>query len=138
MRFWDSSALVPLCLDQPQSERARELYQQDPDLVVWWGSPIECASSFARLRRDGILDPNQEDVALSILAAVQDAWYEIQPGDALRAQAQRLLRLHPLRAADCLQLAAGLEWAGVPPTGEFVTFDQRLGAAARREGFRLA
>jgi predicted nucleic acid-binding protein len=124
-------------LDQPRTERARELHEQDPDLVVWWGSPVECASAFARLRRDGILDPDDEHLALSILAALQDAWYEIQPGDGLRTQALRLLRLHPLRAADSLQLAAGLEWAGVPPTGEFVTFDQRLGAAARREGFRL-
>lgn len=137
MRFWDSSALVPLCLDQPQTERARALYEQDSELVVWWGSPIECASALARLRRDGILNLDDEELALSILAALQDAWYEIQPGDALRAQATRLLRLHSLRAADSLQLAAGLEWAGVPPTGEFVTFDQRLAAAARREGFRL-
>lgn len=40
-----------------------------------------------------------------------------------------------LRAAESLQLAAGLEWAGVPPAGEFVTFDERLKAAARLEGF---
>lgn len=137
MRYWDSSALVPLCLEQPQTERARALLDEDPELVVWWGSPVECASAFARLRRDGILSAEDEEVALSVLAALRDAWYEIQPGEGLREQALRLLRLHPLRASDALQLAAGLEWAGVPPRGEFLTFDERLKAAARREGFSV-
>lgn len=137
MRFWDSSALIPLCLDQPQSERARSLYEEDAELLVWWGSPIECASAFARLRRDGILSAEDEEVALSMLAALRDAWYEIQSGDGLRGQALRLLRLHPLRTADSLQLAAGLQRGGIPPTGEVVTFDQRLKAAARREGFSI-
>ena len=80
---------------------------------MWWGSPIECAPALARLRPDGILNLDDEELALAILAALQDAWYEIQPGDASRAQATRLLRLHSLRSADSLQLAAGLEWAAV-------------------------
>jgi hypothetical protein len=46
-----------------------------------------------------------------------------------------VLRLHPLRAADATQLAAALEWGGSPPEGHFVSFDQRLNAAAQREGF---
>lgn len=135
MRFWDSSALVPLCLTQPMTERARAVFDEDPEMVAWWGSPVECASAFARLRKDRILSTEEEEAARSILTAIQDSWYEVQPGDTLRDQALRLLRLHPLRAADALQLAAGLEWAGVPPTGEFVTFDERLKAAARLEGF---
>lgn len=137
MRFWDSSALVPLCLTQPMTERARSLYDEDPEMVVWWGTPVECASSFARLRRNGILSTGDEEAARSILAVLQHAWYEVQPDDGVREQALRLLRLHPLRAADSLQLAAGLEWAGVPPTGEFLTFDERLKEAARLEGFTV-
>ncbi len=135
MRFWDSSALIPLCLSQPLTERARSLYDEDPEIVVWWGSPVECALAFAHLRREGIPISEAEEAARSILSVLRDAWYEVQPGDGLREQALRLLRLHPLRAADSLQLAAGLEWAGVPPAGEFVTFDERLKAAARLEGF---
>jgi hypothetical protein len=135
VRFWDASALVALCLDQPLSARARALYDEDPDLVVWWGSPVECASAFARLRRDGILSPQDEEAARAALALLGDAWFEIQPGEELRAHALRLLRLHALRAADALQLAAGLTWAGVPPSGELITFDERLKVAARLEGF---
>ncbi|HEX9582537.1 MAG TPA: type II toxin-antitoxin system VapC family toxin [Gemmatimonadales bacterium] len=137
MRFWDSTALVPLCLSQPLTDKARRLYEEDPELVVWWGSSIECASAFARSLRDRLLDPEAEAAARSFLGALSGAWYEILPGDGLREQAHRLLRLHPLRAGDSLQLAAALEWGGTPPTGDFVTFDDRLKAAARLEGFTV-
>jgi len=135
VRFWDSSALVPLCLEQPSTERARALYQQDSEIVVWWASPVECASAFARLRREDVLDDAGRASALGVLQALQGAWYEVVPGDALRAHALRLLRLHPLRSADALQLAAAIEWAGVPAGGDLVSFDERLKAAARLEGF---
>lgn len=137
MRFWDSSALVPLCLDQPRTEKSRQLHAEDPELVVWWGSSIECASAIARLHRDGYLSASDEAEARSLLGALAESWYEIQPGDAVREQANRVLRLHPLRAADALQLAAALEWAGSPPQGAFVSFDERLQAAAHREGFSI-
>ena len=135
MRFWDSSALVPLILQQPKTAQARELLSQDDELVVWWGSSIECASAIARLHRDGHLSAAAEREARSLLDALRKSWFEVQPGDAVREQTLRLLRVHPLRAGDALQLAAALEWAGAPPEGDFVTFDDRLREAAVREGF---
>ena len=135
MRFWDSSALVPLLLEQPRTARARALLAEDKELVVWWGSPIECASAISRLHCDGQLTSREEAQARALLTTLKASWFEVQPGDAVREQALRILRLHPLRAADALQLAAALEWAGSPPEGTFVSFDERLGAAAQREGF---
>lgn len=135
MRFWDSSALVPLVLKQPRSERARQLFEEDAEPVVWWGSALECASAIARLHRERHLTRKQEQEARALLDALRSSWFEVQPGDGVREQALRLLRLHPLRAADALQLAAALEWAGAPPAGAFVTFDDRLRDAAQREGF---
>lgn len=137
MRFWDASAVVPLCLEQPSSARATELLRDDPEAVVWWGTPVECASAFARLRRQALLTPSQEASALRLLTALERSWYEVLPGDRLRAQALRVLRLHPLRAADSLQLAAAIEWAGSPASGDLVTFDERLGEAGRLEGFEV-
>ncbi len=137
MRFWDSSALVPLCLDEPATVSARRLYDGDPDMAVWWASPVECGSAFARLRREGVLEEEQESAARSALEALSSFWHEVQPTVELRAQALRLLRVHALRASDALQLAASLAWAGTPPEGELITFDDRLGSAARREGFQV-
>ena len=137
MRFWDASALVPLILEQPRTARARELLGEDKELVVWWGSLVECASGIARLHRDGQLTAAEAARARSLLLAVKSSWFEVQPGDAVREQALRVLRVHPLRSADALQLAAALEWAGSPPEGSFISFDERLSAAAQREGFLI-
>ena len=50
----------------------------------------------------------------------------------------RFLRVHPLRAADALQLAAAFIAAERRPSSlEVVTLDDRLAAAARKEGFAL-
>jgi hypothetical protein len=52
--------------------------------------------------------------------------------------ALRLLRNHPLRAADALQLAAALIASEeTPQTLEFICLDDRLALAARREGFTV-
>jgi len=127
--------LVPLLLQQPQTKRVRHLLEEDDEVVVWWGSAVECASAIARLHRDGHLSAAAERDARSLLDVLRKSWFEVQPGDAVREQAMRLLRVHGLRAADALQLAAALEWAGAPPEGGFVTFDDRLLEAAQREGF---
>jgi predicted nucleic acid-binding protein len=134
VRFWDASALVLLCLEQPLSRRARRLLAEDRTVVAWWGSPIECWSAFARLRREGALGSEQEEAARQMLQTLQDSWVEISPGEEVRRHAGRLLRVHPLRSPDALQLAAALVWAGSPPSGDMVVFDQRLAAAARLEG----
>jgi hypothetical protein len=137
LRFWDSSAIVPLLLEQPSSTRARALLDEDPDVVAWWGSSVECASAVARLRREGQLDASDEAAALRILERLRRGWYEVLPGESLRALALRILRLHPLRSADALQLAAALEWSGTPASGVVVTFDDRLARSAELEGFQL-
>jgi predicted nucleic acid-binding protein len=136
VKFWDSSALVTLVLQQPRTSEARVLLEEDGDVAAWWGSAVECASAIARLHRDGHLGESAERDARALLDMLRRSWFEVQPGDAVREQALRLLRVHTLRAADALQLAAALEWAGAPPEGDFVTFDDRLRAAAVREGFR--
>ncbi len=61
---------------------------------------------------------------------------EVSPAEELRDRATRLLDLHPLSAADALQLAAALDWCGERTLGAgFVCLDQRLRAAAMLEGF---
>jgi len=137
MRFWDASALVPLCVKQePNSGITRRLLTADPSMAVWWGSPVECWAAFARLRREDLLGAADEESALSRLRLLQQTWAEIQPTEVVRIHAARLLRLHPLRALDVLQLASALVWAGSPPTGSMVVFDRRLQEAARLEGLQ--
>jgi hypothetical protein len=138
MKFWDSSALVPLLAAEPASRPVLALYTQDPEAVVWWSTPVECASAIARLERDGALSPPDAIVAFARLDALAASWLQVEPTDEIREIARRLLRVHPLRAADALQLAAAFAAAERrPPTLTFVTLDDRLRAAAGREGFAL-
>lgn len=138
MKFWDSSAVIPLLADEPTRKSMLQLLQQDPQVLIWWGTPIEIASALARLEREKALTADEVSSALSIARQLADSWHEIVPSDAVRRTAERLLRTHPLRAADGLQLAAALIAADHDPsTLEIVCLDARLTSAARREGFAV-
>ena len=138
MRFWDSSALIPLFVREGRSPFMEALVDDDPAMMVWWASPVECASAVHRLRREEVFTPAQAAQVLAKLAAALDAADVVQPGDALCAKALRLLGVHPLRAADALQLAAALLWAREAPGGRaFVCLDERLRTAALLEGFQI-
>lgn len=138
MKFWDSSANLPLLVEEASTPAALGYYENNPEIIAWWGTPVECASALARLEREARLDSAEITLALDQLAALQAAWYEVQPLDSVRQVAQRLLRLHPLRAADSLQLAAALlACEHRPKDWQFVCLDTRLSLAAEREGFRV-
>ena len=139
MRFWDSSALVPLLVPEAMSRSMQELYDRDPVMVAWWATEIECTSAIARRQRLGPLREAIVSEALGRLSALRAAWHEVEPGEDVREAAKRLVRVHDLRTADALQLAAALFVAeGRPSTLEVVSLDDRLVAAARREGFPTA
>ena len=138
MRFWDASAILPLCLEEPRSPVLRRLAESDPHLVVWWETSVECVSAIARLRRDGALSPSQEDQVMDLLSGLIGAWTEVQPTEKVRLTATGLLRIHPLRAADALQLGAAHVGAdGSPLNHGFVCLDSRLREAARLERFAV-
>jgi predicted nucleic acid-binding protein len=136
VRFWDASALVPLLVAERATRRLQALAAKDSAMLVWWGSAVECVSAVARLERDGALRPQAITLALKRLGQLAAGWHEIDPSDPIRDAAVRFLRVHPLRAADALQLAAAFVVAERRPASlEMVTLDDRLGTAARKEGF---
>ena len=136
MKYWDTSAIVPLLLPESPRDALLDLLERDPVMLVWWGTPVECTSAVARREREGALRVVEAGAALERLRDLAAEWHEIVAGDSIRTTAQRLLRVHPLRAGDSLQLAAAIIAAGHdPPTLEFVSLDQRLNEAASREGF---
>jgi predicted nucleic acid-binding protein len=105
-------------------------------MVVWWGTPLEARSAFARLVRDGEISPDERVVAVNLLGQLRATWDEILPTEKLRSLAEELPDAHRLRAADAAQLAAALVWCRERPRKRpFVCFDERLGAAASELGF---
>jgi predicted nucleic acid-binding protein len=138
VRFWDSSALVPLLVAEATTKAIQALAARDPDMLVWWAAEIECASALARIERESAFDAKGARLAWNRLAQLAGGWHEVEPGETVRETAKRFLRVHPLRAADALQLAAAFVAAeGRPLALPFVTLDERLADAARKEGFAL-
>lgn len=138
MRFWDASAIVPLVVMEPATPALQALAGKDGAMLVWWGTEVECAAAIARLERDGALDEEGAARAFGLLKQVAGGWHEVEASDPVREAAVRFLRVHPLRAADALQLAAAFIAADLRPSSlEIVTLDDRLETAARKEGFAI-
>ncbi len=136
MRFWDASAIVPLLVEEPTRETLLGLLDEDSGILIWWGTPVECTSAIARREREGALSVTEATGAVQRLRDITSSWHEILPSEVVRGVAQRLIRVHPLRAADGLQLAAAVVASErEPATLEFVSLDERLSEAASREGF---
>ena len=133
--FWDSSALVPLCVQQQASGAARGWSEQYA-CVVWWGTPVEMRSAFERIARAGQFALTERVEAEVRLELLRRSWREIQPSTELRRHAEGFLAQHVLRAADSLQLAAAWMWCGGDARKcVFLSGDAQLLQAARLIGF---
>src|ERR1700676_3769732 len=103
MRFWDASAIIPLLATEPTRKRALAFLEEDSEILAWWGTPVEIASALARREREGLLSADDVVAALATARELADSWHEIVPSTSIRRTAERLLRVHSLRAADSLQ-----------------------------------
>ena len=138
MRFWDSSAVVPLLVVQAASPRADAWLSEDPELALWTLTSVELASALRRLVREGLLGEADANTAETRADELIRTSHVVVNVETVKVQARRLLRFHSLRAADAMQLAAALEWAGGRPTGRlFMSLDAQLARAAAREGFHV-
>ena len=104
MKFWDSSAVVPLLVPEKLSGSVQRLYEHDPIMVAWWATEIECTSAIARRQRLGQLPEDIAAEGVVRLNALRAGWHEVEPGEELRESAKRLLRVHDLRTADAFSL----------------------------------
>lgn len=136
--FWDSSALVPLLVAETKSGDLTLLVAEDKEMTMWWATPLECQSALHRRHREAPIASEVLTAATDRLRAIVEHADTVSPTDEVRRRAARLVSVHPLRAADALQLAAALVWCEEQPHGEtFVCLDARLRDAAQREGFEI-
>jgi len=136
LRFWDSSALVPLIIDEPTSMVVRRLMMRDSHIIASYLTPVEITSSLWRRRHHREISAEAHLRADAAFAEITRRWSAISAPEAVE-RAIDLLARHPLRAADSVQLASALlarERFGHLP---FVTFDLDLMDAARAEGFTV-
>jgi len=138
VRFWDSSAVVPLVVRQSSSAEPERWLAEDGSLVMWTLTLVEIVSALRRLVRDRALAERASREAESFAAELVSRGHTVADVERVKTLACRLLRVHALRAADSLQLGAAVAWADGHPEGLVLhTYDRRLGTAAEREGFRV-
>ncbi len=138
MRFWDTSALVPLLVAERETTRVERWLLEDTAVVVWTLTRVELLFALARRRRQEPQAARRLQVARRELLSAWEQWSEVTAVDLVRRHAERLVETHPLRATDAMQLGAALAAAeDDPATLAFVTLDRQQAIAAEREGFRV-
>ena len=136
MKFWDSSAIVPLLFNEEHTEYCMRIAADDPRMLIWCLSRVEVLSAMCRRARDGIIEAEEFEKAKKRLAIIMNRADEVTSVDRVRARALRLLEVHPLRAADACQLGAALVGSREDPERlAILCFDDRLKSAAMKEGF---
>jgi len=138
VKFWDTSALIPVLVAEPQTARATRLLLSDPDVIVWTLTRVELLSALARRRRSDRTAAAWLRGARQEVLEMWPRWVEVTTLDTVRRHAERIVESHALRAADAMQIAAALV-ARAEGSGDlaFVTFDLQQAAAAEREGLRV-
>jgi predicted nucleic acid-binding protein len=145
---WAGASAVISVDESTTTDRAPRLVSPEPNStvapstkpvpVIVTGVPPRDGPVAGGLEREAGMSREAVALAMKLLATAGQGWTEVPPTHRVRAQAMRLLRLHQLRAADALQLAAALVLAEHDPrTLPFVTRDTQLAAAAEREGFEV-
>jgi predicted nucleic acid-binding protein len=138
MIFWDSSAIVPLLVNEPKTKEAQAILRKDRNLTVWCLTYLEATSALNRRLRTEEIHFGHFRAGEERLKKLTQAWDQILFSDRLIQLSARLLRTHPLRTADSLQLAAALIAGGNDPSQvNFFSYDDRLNEAAEREGLRV-
>ena len=98
-------------------------------------SEVEVASALVRRCREGGLSEPERDRALQAFERDLRSLFVVEVTASVNRKSISLLKRHPLRAADALQLASCLELAQQLQRGvRFVAFDSRLHRAAADEG----
>ena len=135
--FWDTSAIIHICVPGQSASAARRVLGQHA-VVVWWTARVEVPSVLERLRKEGAISPRAYVASRNRLEALLGSWREILPTDSLRELACVQLERFPIRAADALHLGAALIWCNQKPRARlYVCNDLRLGNAARQAGFTV-
>lgn len=134
MLFLDASALVKRYIEEEGSEVVAEATAGQP-VAISRLSATEVASAICRRCREGDMGVEQREAALLTLDAERSSFHVVEFTEEITTRAAALLRRHPLRASDSVQLASCLLLAdelGTP--ARLVAFDDRLADAAQAEG----
>ena len=110
--FFDTSALVKRYITEPGSDWVRNLCdpQAMNNVILTQITWVEMLSAFSRLKRESSLDESDFTIALQAFEYDWNTEYQIvELVRSLAQEAGELVKKHPLRAYDSVQLASALK-----------------------------
>src|ERR687888_509376 len=95
---------MELFVAEPQSRAAARRLNDDPDVVVWTLTRVEISAALARRRRAEPGAARRLRMARRQFLETWERWSEVTALDLVRRRAERIVEIHPPRAADALQI----------------------------------
>jgi predicted nucleic acid-binding protein len=110
--YLDTSAFVPLFIDEPASARCRRLWDEADDVVVTRLVYVESMAALAQAGRLGRLTEDELTEAAGRLAGVWRQCSVLELDSTLMERAGELAGIYGLRGYDSVHCAAGEAFAG--------------------------
>ncbi|HEY7484008.1 MAG TPA: type II toxin-antitoxin system VapC family toxin [Streptosporangiaceae bacterium] len=104
--YFDTSALVPLLIDEPSSEFCRHLWDEADDVVTTQLLYVEAAAALAQALRMGRLITPNHRTALHILDQMWAEFDIVRVNDDLVRRAAQLAQTCALRGYDAVHCAS--------------------------------
>lgn len=103
--YFDTSALVPLLIDEPASSNCETVWDEADDVVSVRIAYVEAAAAIAQARRLDRLTRSQQRAALRLLDETWDQFQLVDIDEPLVRRAAVLADLHSLRGYDATHCA---------------------------------
>lgn len=110
--YFDTSALVPILIEEPSSQACRRLWDDADDVVAARLAYVEASAALAASRRLGRLTPRQQRSALRGLDGLWAQMNIVEVDQPLVARAAQLTDNLSLRGYDAVHAAAAESVAG--------------------------
>jgi predicted nucleic acid-binding protein len=130
--YFDTSAIVPLLVDEPGTDDALEIWNGADHTVSCTLVYPEARAAVAHAQRQNRIDADQGRVAIRRLDDLVGVLDLVTLDDDLALVAGVLAEREALRGADAVHLAAAL--SGGPDLAILVAGDRHLLAAGERQG----
>lgn len=134
--YFDTSAFIPLIIDEPNSESCERLWNEATRVVSVRPLYAEARAALARAYRLGRLTRRQLDSTIELLDGLVAEVDSVEITGSLVRVAGALADEQELRGYDAVHLAGALAVSDADTI--FASGDQQLIAAAARLGFTVA
>jgi predicted nucleic acid-binding protein len=136
--YLDTSSLAKLYIEEEGSESVRSAVREGDMIATSLLSYVEMGSAVYRRLREKRLSKGEANRVLDVFESDWERFGKVSIDAALLKRTHKLLKNHPLRAADAVQLASALYFQEVLEEPVlFYSADRSLLKAARQEKLNI-